>query len=370
MASATRPRRGIGHRAALLLSALVGFGALVLVLFASLLGSGARDRAACGRGGEAAYAPSAAALADIPGNYLELYIAAGQQFGIDWALLAAIGWKETTHGRSTLAGVHSGINTEAGATGAGCCAGPMQFNIADGSWQGIGIDANGDGRTDVYDPRDAIPSAARKLRSQGAPADYRAALRAYNNSEPYIAAVLARADVYRGAARQAGALPVGAAPLDADTGSECLGGAALALAQGSGADVLAHPNITIYPGGQADLRQGTIDPRITGLLLSIAQSHQVTLTSLRSGHGFYTASGNQSAHSVGRAVDIGAVDGVSCTHTSPSSPCGRLALELAALRGAGAPSQVIFLFDPDGRGPVGLALADHHDHIHVGYPLG
>ena len=49
--------------------------------------------------------PSPAALADIPGEYLELYQQAGAQYGVDPWILAAIGKIETNHGRSTLPGI-------------------------------------------------------------------------------------------------------------------------------------------------------------------------------------------------------------------------------------------------------------------------
>jgi len=242
----------------------------------------------------------------------------------------------------------------------------MQFNITDGTWAGVGIDGNGDGRRDPYDPRDAIPSAARKLASQGAPGDYRRALLAYNNSEAYVAQVLELAARYRGAARTDGGLPAALPAFRAGEGG-CIGGTQLALAQGSGEDVLAHPRISVYRGGQADLRAGIVDPRLTGLLLSIAAEHTIVVSSLSSGHSLYTTSGNISAHSSGRAVDIAAVDGVSCDDTHPRSPCGRLAIQVAGITSPSVPAQVIYLFDPDGPGSVGFAMGDHDDHVHVGF---
>src|SRR5437879_990679 len=83
----------------------------------------------------------------IPSNYLQLYKKAGQQYGVPWNLLAGIGKVETDHGQSNLPGVHSGTNS----AGAG---GPMQF-IA-GTWVTFGVDGNGDGKKDRYDPADAI----------------------------------------------------------------------------------------------------------------------------------------------------------------------------------------------------------------------
>jgi hypothetical protein len=147
------------------------------------------------------YRPSRAALSDIPADYLAIYQRAGDDEGLDWAILAAIGKIETDHGRSRLPGVHSGINC-AGA------AGPMQLGIGAGNhrcgdagnaWATYGTDGNGDGRRDVYDPADAIPAAAGYLRAAGAPADYRGAIFAYNHAAWYVAQVLATAARYRGA---------------------------------------------------------------------------------------------------------------------------------------------------------------------------
>ena len=130
----------------------------------------------------------------IPPGYLRLYKQAAGQAGIDWAILAAIGSIETDHGRSTLPGVHDGLNDF------GCCAGPMQFNLMNGhpsTWETYATDGDGDGHASPYVPADAIASAARKLVADGAPGDYRRALLRYNNDPAYVEAVLQRAAWYR-----------------------------------------------------------------------------------------------------------------------------------------------------------------------------
>src|SRR4051812_39755999 len=99
------------------------------------------------------YEPSRAATAQIPPAYLELYQQAGQRYGIDPWVLAAIGRIETNHGRSTAPGVRSGVNTYS------CCAGPMQFSVvgSPSTWDSYGVDGNHDGHTSPYDPEDADP---------------------------------------------------------------------------------------------------------------------------------------------------------------------------------------------------------------------
>ncbi len=142
-------------------------------------------------------ASSEEALADIPANYLELYKQAASEYGIDWAILAAVGKIETDHGRLDAPGVTEGQNQH------GCCAGPMQFHNnygqGGGTWGAVGYDANGDGEANIYDPEDAIPSAAKYLVQGGAPEDYQSALFQYNNAQWYVDDVLAQAEKYRAA---------------------------------------------------------------------------------------------------------------------------------------------------------------------------
>src|SRR6266536_956516 len=102
-------------------------GVIVLSGLGMLPGQG-EESAGPGRGRMARQPnPTAAARADIPGGYLRLYRAAVKQQcpGLPWAILAGIGKVESNHGRAQLPGVRSGLNS------AGCCAGPMQFNLTD-----------------------------------------------------------------------------------------------------------------------------------------------------------------------------------------------------------------------------------------------
>jgi membrane-bound lytic murein transglycosylase B len=134
--------------------------------------------------------PSTAALADIPGNYLHWIRQGAARYGLDWTVIAAIYSIESDFGRLTAPGVQSGENS----AGAG---GPGQFLTA--TWARYGVDGDGDGRIDRYDPVDAIPTTANLLRHNGAPADYPRAVFAYTHAGWYVADVLARATRYRGA---------------------------------------------------------------------------------------------------------------------------------------------------------------------------
>ncbi|MFC5830398.1 NlpC/P60 family protein [Nonomuraea insulae] len=132
---------------------------------------------------------SDSAASDIPAEYLELYKEYGKKIGVQWNILAAVGKRETDHGRSDLPGVKSGTNS-AGA------AGPMQFLISTwggkarlpfpGSINGYASDGDGDGVADVYNPADAILGAAKMLKRNGAPENVRSALFVYNRAWWYV----------------------------------------------------------------------------------------------------------------------------------------------------------------------------------------
>src|SRR4051794_4549204 len=137
------------------------------------------------------FAPSAVALANIPGNYLGWIRAAAPRYGLDWTVIAGIYSIESDFGRLDAPGVRAG-ETFAGA------GGPGQFLAA--TWQRYGVDGDGDGVKNRYDPADAILATANLLRQNGAPSDYDRAIFAYNHAGWYVDDVLSRAARYRGAA--------------------------------------------------------------------------------------------------------------------------------------------------------------------------
>jgi Transglycosylase SLT domain len=172
--------------------AVLGLGWVTIAGIAAIAGGGASVVAS-----SPGQAPSAT-VADIPPSYLALYRAAGQRYGIDWAVLAGIGKVECDHGRDP----DPSCTTE-GAVNAAGAGGPMQF--LGETWARYGVDGDGDGRRDRWDPADAVFAAANYLRAAGAPSDYRGAIYSYNHAWWYVADVLRRASVYRtaGAALQA-----------------------------------------------------------------------------------------------------------------------------------------------------------------------
>ncbi|MEI6447477.1 MAG: lytic murein transglycosylase [Actinomycetes bacterium] len=114
----------------------------------------------------------------IPPFLLPIYQAAGIEYGIPWQILAAINSIETDYGRNLSV-------SSAGALGW------MQF--MPGTWAAYGVDANGDGKADPYNPADAIFAAARYLKASGGVTDLRAAIFSYNHADWYVNDVLKRA---------------------------------------------------------------------------------------------------------------------------------------------------------------------------------
>jgi hypothetical protein len=153
--------------------------------------------------------PPPAAIGDIPAGYLADYDRAALRFGLDWAVLAAIGKLTCDHGRSQVRGCNPPRTVDrSGSTG------PMQF--LGSTWrtgtaamtvppagpaaprgEGYATDGDGDGVADVWKPADAIAGAARFLQANGAPANYRGAILDYRDSQAFLADVLAQAADYR-----------------------------------------------------------------------------------------------------------------------------------------------------------------------------
>ncbi len=92
-----------------------------------------------------------------------------------------------------------------------------------------------------------------------------------------------------------------------------------------------------------------------------------TVTSLRCGHGYYTASGNVSHHSSGDAIDIAAINGTPIIgHQGEGSVTDLAVRKLLTLQGTMKPAQIITLMEYAGTDNT-YAMGDHDDHIHVGF---
>jgi hypothetical protein len=118
---------------------------------------------------------------EIPPFLLPIYQACGTEYGIPWEVLASINKIET------------GFGTNLNVSSAGA-VGWMQFLPA--SWEQFGLDANGDGKKDPYNPVDAICAAAHYLKLAGGDHDLYQAIFAYNHADWYVQEVLLYARAY------------------------------------------------------------------------------------------------------------------------------------------------------------------------------
>jgi hypothetical protein len=132
--------------------------------------------------------------------------------------------------------------------------------------------------------------------------------------------------------------------------------------------VLADPSVQIYDCGRQDIRAGQIDRRVLATLeFLVASGLKPTVTSLRCGHSYYTSSGNVSEHTTGTAVDIAAINGVPILDHQGEGSIAELTIQrLLTLQGTMEPHQIISLMEFEGADNT-FAMADHADHIHVGW---
>ncbi|MFZ0041898.1 MAG: lytic murein transglycosylase [Solirubrobacteraceae bacterium] len=119
----------------------------------------------------------------IPPFLIPIYQAAGIEYNVPWQVLAAINEIETDYGRNLSV-------SSAGAVGW------MQFLPS--TWKEWGVDANGDGVADPYNPVDAIFTAARYLHAAGASKSISNAIFSYNHAGWYVQSVLLRAKLIGG----------------------------------------------------------------------------------------------------------------------------------------------------------------------------
>jgi hypothetical protein len=132
--------------------------------------------------------------------------------------------------------------------------------------------------------------------------------------------------------------------------------------------VLSDPNIDLYSCGRKDIETGAIDRRVLATLAFLSASGlKPTVTALECGHSLYTTSGNVSEHSSGNAVDIAKINGIPIMGNQGAGSIADITVRrLLTLQGTAKPHQIISLMTYEGTDNT-LAMADHADHIHVGY---
>jgi len=269
----------------------------------------------------------------IPEEYLTAFEAAAGRYELGkrgvWTL-AAIARLESSFGRGMT---KQQLRTE----------GPLGLDPME--WSRYAVDGDKDGRLRHADADDSAATLARMMWSRGG---IEPGVFTHNQAAWYVDAVANEADQLAG--KCAVTSKAWTIVLPGDVASQINWG-----------------NLTLSNDLELrDIQAGMLDQRVTGLLALMTKEHQITISSLRSDHSQMTASGNVSNHFYGRAMDIAAVDGVSCTDTSTTAPCAELGYGLAQLSEPLHPTELIYCFDLDGPGPA-FALPDHCDHIHAGY---
>ena len=133
-----------------------------------------------------------------------------------------------------------------------------------------------------------------------------------------------------------------------------------------GEKVLNDPRVSIYAGGRGDIESGRVNVRVLAVIEYLADSFgQVTVSCLISGHRLYARPGVISAHIYGLAADISEVGGTPITgHQQPGGITERAVRDVLLLPPELMPKQVISLL---GLGGPSFPLANHYDHIHIGY---
>jgi len=270
----------------------------------------------------------------VPEGYLEAFQAAAGDYEIGqdgvWAL-AAIARLESDYGR----GMTSAELLEVGPLG-----------ISASNWERYRVDGDGDGVIKRESIGDSAATVARMIWGAGS---IRAGVFQHNHASWYVQEVLDEAEPIAGKCRVRTVAYSISLP-------------------GPTSIPIRWENVELSNELELwDIQQGMIDSRVLALIAAISQDHTVTISSLRSDHSMNTASGNVSNHYFGRAVDIAAIDGVSCTNVTVDGPCGTMVRSLATLPEGLRPTELIFCFDPDGDAGPAFAAADHCDHIHAGF---
>jgi hypothetical protein len=130
--------------------------------------------------------------------------------------------------------------------------------------------------------------------------------------------------------------------------------------------LLNDPQISIYPGGRDDIAKDKVDVRVLATIAYLRQAFgSVTVSCLISGHRLYARPGVISAHIYGRAVDISALGNTPILgHQQPGGLTEQAVHDILLLPNELMPKQVISLL---GLGGPSFPLADHYNHIHIGW---
>ena len=115
--------------------------------------------------------------------------------------------------------------------------------------------------------------------------------------------------------------------------------------------LLADPMVSLYPGGRAAIEHGRVDVRVLAVISYLRDTFDsIDVSSLGDGRN---------------AVDVAALGGTTIEgHQEPGGLTDDAVRALLVLPPEAMPKQVVSLL---ALGGPSLGLADHYDHIHIGY---
>lgn len=277
-------------------------GAISLALFAGFVAEGSKGCA----GQEAIGGLSS----KVPKRLAPIYQRAAVRYGLGEkgpSILAAINWVETGFGTNL-------------AVSSAEAEGWMQFIPS--TWEAFGVDANGDGVKDPYNPWDAVFAAARLLRSSGAPGEWYEAIFSYNHADWYVEEVFDHAKRFAGGGIEANVEVASCS--NAISGSPVLPSAIRLFAPRA---FKALPN-ELWVGGGAPQ---SVDARIWPDAVWLLETYRLRVTAAREGghqtHGDGTAMDMVPAAGEGwdttalqAALDLGWVPSCGANGSAPVCP--------------------------------------------------
>jgi murein DD-endopeptidase MepM/ murein hydrolase activator NlpD len=273
-------------------------------------------------------------------DLLDLWQRAGAAYGVPWPVLAAINKIESAFGRNM------------GPSSAGAL-GWMQFIPS--SWERWGMDADGDGLANPWDPEDAVYAAARYLAAAGAHEDLARAIYAYNHAQWYVDDVLELAELFAAGGALAEVGPLATSPSDLfrlDELDSALAAARKRVTRAKRALPAAEERIEGLEWRLLELEQRAGDPSLTDKAFRRLEARIAEL-----------AAGQDAARAELEHRQVELEYAVTALDELRSQAATATALSAPAASYLGAPQAVGGYVFPVGGGPGVVSVAhDHHDY--------